>query len=116
MRTLSTSLTALALVGGLLGMTAATSCSDDDLQDRYPPGTGAFDPGTMPPGSGSGSGYGAGGPGSTGSGGSIEPGPQMCDDALKRCEHEFSYQGTGSETRRAAIELVPSALTENLRA
>ncbi|EYF07714.1 alpha-amylase family glycosyl hydrolase [Chondromyces apiculatus] len=105
MRTSLSPLTALALVGGLLGMSLAAACNDDTLLDRYPPGTGAFDPGTIPPGSGSGSGYGAGGPGTGagepgtgGGGGIIDPGPPQCDDEFKRCTHEFTYQGTGNET------------------
>ncbi|AKT40284.1 alpha-amylase family glycosyl hydrolase [Chondromyces crocatus] len=106
MRMPSAPWTAIALVGSLFGMTAATACSDDSLMDRYPPGTGAFDPGSVPPGPGSGSGYGAGGPsgggGDGGSGGVIDPGPPQCDDSSKRCDHMFTYAGTGNE---ASVEI-----------
>ena len=37
MRTSTSPFTALALVGGLLGMSLAAACNDDTLMDRYPP-------------------------------------------------------------------------------
>lgn len=93
MRTFPSPLTSFALVAALAGATLAVSCGDDDYTNQTPPGTGGFDPGTTIPGNGSSSGYGNG---SGGSGGI--PGPPMCDDSLKRCPHEFAYQGDGTET------------------
>jgi len=101
MRNLTTPLTALVLTGSLLGIFGTASCADDELQDRYPPsGLGGFDPGDggINSGSGSGAGSSMGTTSSSGTGGVIDPGPPMCDDALKRCAHEFTYTGDGTET------------------
>lgn len=102
MRTLTTSLTALAVTGSLVAMLGAASCAEDELKDRYPPsvGVGGFDPGDggVSNGSGSGAGSGTGSSSSSGTGGSIDPGNPVCADPQKRCQHLFTYTGDGTET------------------
>ena len=91
MRTLTTSLTALALAGTFVAVFAASSCAgDDELEDRTPPGTGGYDPGD---GGLNGSSSSTG----TGTGGEGGHGPPQCDDALKLCAHLFTYPA-GNET------------------
>lgn len=92
----------MKLTSILLGLTGALAlatpfaCGGEDF-NNMPPGTGGFDPGTtIPPGNGSSSGFGAGSMGGNGGAGGM--GPPMCDDSLKRCAHEFTYTGDGTET------------------
>jgi glycosidase len=91
-----TTFSLLALSGLVLApMIGAASCGGDDL-DNYPPpdGLGGYDPsGGPPPNGASSSNTGVGG-----SGGMVDPGPPMCDDSLKRCEHEFTLADTGQTT------------------
>ncbi|MFT3767238.1 MAG: alpha-amylase family glycosyl hydrolase [Minicystis sp.] len=88
----------LGLTGALALATPFACGSNDLMSSTYSPptGVGGFDPGMAGP-SGSGTGTGAGnvGPGSGGAGGN---GPPMCDDSLKRCDHVFTYVGSGNET------------------
>jgi glycosidase len=76
----------------LVGNTALTS----------PPSVGGFNPGSGGS-TGSGSGSGASGPTTTtdadaGKDAAEEPAPPVCDDTLKRCDHEFTYADHGETT------------------
>src|SRR5689334_20952398 len=90
------------LAFGLLG--AACGSGTELTSSAGPTGQGGVDPGPEPIPSGSGAPYGsgasygngAGNPG-TGSGGTVDPGPPMCEDDLKRCEHLFTFPA-GNET------------------
>lgn len=91
------------LLASLLGLGLIhPACSADELTDHHtlnPPGDDIFDPGEGGvSGAASGSGTGAGpstGSSGSGAGGSIDPGPIACDDAQKRCAHEFTYKDKG---------------------
>jgi glycosidase len=76
----------------LLAALVPAACADtQDYQSNTsggPPGTGGYDPGDGGLNSSS-SGATTGTSGSGGQGG--DPGPPMCDDALKRCAHLFTY-------------------------
>jgi glycosidase len=88
--------TALLLCAlGALSLAFPLACGSSELHGNSytPPGSGGFDPGNMPPGSGTGT----TGSGMMGAGGSMPPPPPMCDDSLKRCDHVFSYTGMGTE-------------------
>lgn len=78
---------------GALSLAMPFACGGSELQNHTyaPPGTGGFDPGHLP---GSGTGTTGSGMNQGGSGGSPPP---MCDDSLKRCDHLFTYAGTGNE-------------------
>jgi glycosidase len=82
---------------GALALATPFACGSNDLTGHtyMPPGVGGFDPGISGP-TGSGTGTGAGNP--TGNGGTGGSGPPVCDDSLKRCDHLFTYVGTGNES------------------
>lgn len=105
MRTLTPSLTALALAGCFVGAFAASCAEDDELKDRIPPGTGGYyDPGDGGLNGASSSSTGTGT--STGEGGS---GPPQCDDALKRCDHLFTLPVGGETTVEVRGDFAPGA-------
>jgi glycosidase len=87
---------AAGLLTTLCALMAVTplACTPDQLQGKDPPeGSGGFNPtgGTTVGSTSTGMGPGGGGSGGGGSGG----GEQTCDDALKRCDHEFTYTDAG---------------------
>ncbi len=85
----------LATLG--LAALATAACTPDKLDGKEPPGeVGGFDPGTTGT-IGSSTSYGNGG-GSGGQGGEGGGGPPMCDDALKRCPHVFTYADNGESS------------------
>ncbi|MCC6557770.1 MAG: hypothetical protein IT372_32890 [Polyangiaceae bacterium] len=100
-----TSLTALAFVGGTLGIFATlSSCAgDDELQSHMPPGTGGYDPGDGGLMSSSSS------SGSTGAGGQGGVLPPQCDDSLKRCDHLFTYPAGAEATVEVRGDFAPGA-------
>lgn len=85
-------ISSLAACGGPGELTSGSSGSASG-------GQGGFDPGPEPGPSGSGAAYGAGaGNPGMGTGGTIDPGPPMCHDDLKRCDHVFTYPA-GNEAK-----------------
>jgi glycosidase len=85
------------LLTGLL----AAACGPGGLTSgsQSSAGQGGFDPGPSPGPSGSGAAYGAGASNSgTGTGGMIDPGPPVCEDDLKRCDHLFTYPAGAEST------------------
>ena len=77
---------------------APAACTPDKLEGQDPPGeVGGFDPGTTGT-IGSSTSYGSGGGGNGGEGGTGGGGPPQCDDALKRCEHVFTYADLGESS------------------
>src|SRR6478752_4159940 len=71
------------------------ACTDNNELMGVDPPSGAggrWDPGNSGPGNTTGTGY------MQGSGGGGGSGPPMCDDALKRCDHLFTYQDMGEAT------------------
>ncbi|APR81992.1 Periplasmic alpha-amylase [Minicystis rosea] len=89
----------LALTSALALATPFACGGNDYMNSTYSPptGTGGFDPGTSGP-HGTGTGTGTGVVNTTGSGGTGGSGPPMCDDSLKRCDHVFTYVGSGNES------------------
>ncbi|MFO0550144.1 MAG: alpha-amylase family glycosyl hydrolase [Polyangiaceae bacterium] len=87
-------LSSFALAGLLLG-----GCAKETFFDDTPPedGSGGFNPGQ--PSTGSSYGYGAqSNDGGSGTGGSMDPPPPMCDDELKRCERVVTYADAGEQS------------------
>jgi glycosidase len=89
------------LVLPLLLSLGLVACSGGDLNSHGGPPTSGGDGGGWNPGdnpvTGATTGGGAGNPGTTsGSGGTTDPGPPQCDDAQKRCDHEFTYSGNAT--------------------
>lgn len=87
-------------ISSLLALATPFACGSSDLQNHTynpPTGAGGFDPGNTGPGSGT-TGTGYMGSSSSGTGGTGGAMPPVCDDSLKRCDHVFTYTGTGNET------------------
>jgi glycosidase len=81
---------------------------DDTLPTR------PFDPGTPGSSNGSGSGSGSGG-GGGGGGPVVDPGPPMCDPALRRCPAPISYPSSGRERTVEVIgDWAPGAWTRGV--
>jgi len=88
-------LATLVSFGALVAVTPI-ACTPDQLDSKDPPdGGGGFNPGD---GGLVGSSSSSTGPGGGGAGGSGGGGPPMCDDSLKRCEHEFTYADMGESS------------------
>ena len=78
--------------------------ADDGSLPHHP-----FDPGGPQPG-----GYGSGSLGDGGAG-DMMPGPPMCDDALKRCPHTFSWPSSGNEKSVTLIgDFAPDGWTKGV--
>ncbi|MBK9261565.1 MAG: hypothetical protein IPM54_17385 [Polyangiaceae bacterium] len=106
--TKKTFLTLSALVA--LPIVGAASCVVEDLNQFNPPdGLGGYDPGEGPPPSGgtTGTGFGSG----QGGAGGGPPMPPMCDDSLKRCDHEFSLPDSGQTSVEVRGDFSPTGWT-----
>lgn len=95
-------------------------CADPPLMSQTT-ATATMPPSTMPydPSQGGGSGYASGygtegteGTSATGEPTTGEPPPPMCDDALKRCDHEFTYPDGGETSVDVMGSFAPDGWTK----
>ncbi|HEY8378565.1 MAG TPA: glycogen-binding domain-containing protein, partial [Nannocystis sp.] len=115
---------ARALVGPAVLSILFVGCADPPLESQTS-GSATMPPDTMPydPSQGGGSGY-ASGYGTDGSDGTGEPTTgepttgeppmPMCDDALKRCDHEFTYPDGGEMSVEVMGDFAPDGWTKGV--
>ncbi len=95
----------LLLVAGLFTLFAVACDSALYVNEHPPGGQGGFNPSGVTTG-----GYGA----AYGTGGSTEPPPPMCDDALKRCAQTFTYTSKGETSVEVRGDFAPDGWTNGM--